>query len=73
MIDGIDGYTSAIQGREDDLIRKLHALTRYLKNQGVTVLVTNEIPETTGISSATSSDLGYVADDIMFPSYVEMD
>lgn len=29
MIDGIDGYTSAIQGHEDDLIRKLHALTRY--------------------------------------------
>ncbi|WP_247002804.1 ATPase domain-containing protein [Halosolutus gelatinilyticus] len=73
MIDGIDGYTVAIQGTETELIRELHALTRYLKSRGVTVLVTNEISEITGISEATSSNLSYVADNIMFLSYVEMD
>lgn len=73
MIDGIDGYTTAIQGPEDELIRKLHGLSRHLKNRGVTVLITNEIPEITGISSAIHTNLSYVADNIMFLSYVEMD
>lgn len=73
MIDGIDGYTTSIRGDENDLVRKLHALTRYLKNRGVTVLITNEIPEITGISSATSNNLSYVADNLMFLSYVEID
>ncbi|MFP9190625.1 ATPase domain-containing protein [Natrialbaceae archaeon A-CW1-1] len=73
MIDGIDGYTTAIQGAESDLIRKYHALTRYLKQYGVTTITTNEIPEITGITSAADNNLSYVADNIMFLSYVEMD
>lgn len=73
MIDGIGGYTVSIRGDETELIRDLHALTRYLKSRGVTVLITNEIPEITGISSATDSNLSYVADNIAFLSYVEMD
>lgn len=73
MIDGIDGYTIALQGQENELVRKLHALTRYLKSRGVTVLVTNEISEITGISRATSGNLSYIADNLMFLSYVEMD
>ncbi|MXV61318.1 DUF2075 domain-containing protein [Natronorubrum sp. JWXQ-INN-674] len=73
MIDGIDGYTVALQGQESKLVRKLHALTRYLRSRGVTVLITNEISEITGISRATSGDLSYIADNLMFLSYVEMD
>ncbi|WP_254525200.1 ATPase domain-containing protein [Natrinema caseinilyticum] len=73
MIDGINGYTMSIQGDEEELTRELHALTRYLKNRGVTVLITNEIPEITGITSATHSNLSYIADNILFLSYVEMD
>lgn len=73
MIDGIGGYTAAIQGDETELRRELHALTRYLKSRGVTVLITNEISEITGISRATSSNLSYVADNILFLSYVELD
>ncbi|ELY54028.1 ATPase domain-containing protein [Natronolimnohabitans innermongolicus] len=73
MIDGIDGYTVSVQGNETELIRDLHALSRYLKSRGVTVLITNEINEITGISRATDSNLSYVADNIMFLSYVEMD
>lgn len=73
MIDGIDGYTISIQGQEHVLVRKLHALTRYLKNQGVAVLITNEIPEITGISTATNNQISYIADNIAFVSYVEMD
>lgn len=73
MIDGINGYTMSIQGDEEVLSRELHALTRYLKNRGVTVVITNEIPEITGITSATDGNLSYIADNIMFLSYVEMD
>ncbi|WP_323172124.1 ATPase domain-containing protein [Natrialba sp. PRR66] len=73
MIDGLDGYTTSIQGNEENLVRKLHALTRYLKNRGITVLVTNEISQITGISNATSNNLSYVADNLLFLSYVEMD
>ncbi|ELZ20095.1 circadian clock protein KaiC [Haloterrigena salina JCM 13891] len=73
MIDGIGGYTVSIRGDETELIRDLHGLTRYLKSRGVTVLITNEIAEITGISSATDSNLSYVADNIAFLSYVEMD
>ncbi|ELY56978.1 ATPase domain-containing protein [Natronococcus jeotgali] len=73
MIDGIDGYTISIQGHQQDLVRELHALARYLKNRGVTVLITNEISEITGISEATDNQLSYIADNIAFVSYVEMD
>jgi circadian clock protein KaiC len=73
MIDGIDGYTISIQGQQDDLVRKLHALARHLKNQGITVIITNEISQITGISTATNNQLSYIADNIAFVSYVEMD
>lgn len=73
MIDGIDGYTISIQGHQQDLVRELHALARYLKNKGVTVIITNEISEITGISEATNNQLSYIADNIAFVSYVEMD
>lgn len=72
MIDGIDGYTTSIQGDGRSLVRKLHALTRYLTDMGVTVLITDEITDVTGISSATSVDASYVADNIVFLSYVEV-
>ena len=71
LIDGINGYTTSIQGSKAALIQKLHRLTRHLKNRGVTVLITDEIPELTGITSATSSTVTYVADTIVFISYVE--
>ncbi|WP_312910322.1 ATPase domain-containing protein [Natronosalvus caseinilyticus] len=73
FIDGIDGYTISVQGEESELIRKLHGLTRYLKNEGVTVIFTNEISEITGISTATSPNISYLADNLTFMSYVELD
>ncbi|SFB73838.1 circadian clock protein KaiC [Halobiforma haloterrestris] len=73
MIDGIDGYTMSLQGRTEGLVRKLHALTRYLKNRGVTVLVTDEIQQLAGVTNATSANLSYIADNIVFISYLEAD
>jgi circadian clock protein KaiC len=72
LIDGLGGYTSAIQGDEDDLDRELHALTRYLVNREVTVFVTDAIHQITGLSSATSRQISPIADNILFLSYVEL-
>ncbi|UWG48413.1 RecA-superfamily ATPase implicated in signal transduction [Halanaeroarchaeum sp. HSR-CO] len=73
MIDGIDGYTMSLQGTEEGLVRKLHSLTRVLKNRGVSVFVTDEISTITGLTSATSSNISYIADNILFLSYMEVD
>jgi circadian clock protein KaiC len=71
LIDGIDGYTMALQGGEDQLLTKLHSLTRYLTNNHVTIFVTDEISSVTGITSATSVNASYIADNIVALNYVE--
>lgn len=71
LIDGIDGYKMSIQGSDATLVEKIHSLTRHLKNRDVTVLITDEIPQITGLASATSANLSYIADTIVFLSYVE--
>lgn len=71
MIDGFGGYTTAIQGETDQLKGELHALTRYLVHNEVTVFVTDSIHQITGISSATSSQISPIADNLLFLSFVE--
>lgn len=73
VIDGVDGYKTALHGDEELLARKLHALTRYLKNVNVSVILVDEIGEVTGIRSPTSANISYIADNIMFMNYVELD
>ncbi|MGM0606630.1 MAG: ATPase domain-containing protein [Halobacteriota archaeon] len=71
MIDGFGGYTTSLQGGTTALKRKLHSLTRYLSHNEVTVFVTDSIHQITGISSATSTNISPIADNLMFLSYVE--
>ncbi|MFB6109855.1 MAG: ATPase domain-containing protein, partial [Halodesulfurarchaeum sp.] len=71
MIDGIDGYTMSLQGTEEGLVGKLHSLTRVLKNRGVSVFVTDEISTITGVPAATSSNISYISDNVLFLSYLE--
>lgn len=73
VIDGITGYQSALYGNEERLARKIHALTRYLKNMNVAVVLIDEIGRVTGLESPTSSNISYIADNIMFLKYVELD
>ena len=72
MIDGINGYQLAVQGGTDALTRKLHALGRYLKNMGVTVIFVDEHKNVTGDFTATNSGVSYLADNIVFLQHVEM-
>lgn len=73
VIDGVDGYKVSIQGERVELGRKLHALIRYLKNRNVAVILVDETDQITGIPSASSANISYIADNILFLNYVEVD
>ena len=70
MLDSISGYALAIKG--DDLINHVHALSRYLQNMGVTTLLINETESITGDFRATGQGLSYLADNIVFLRYLEI-
>ncbi|PSP90855.1 recombinase RecA [Halobacteriales archaeon QS_4_69_34] len=72
MIDGIVGYKLALQGDEDELVAHLYALSRYLKNMGVTALMIEEIPSITGEFQATDVGISYLADNIVFLRHLEL-
>jgi circadian clock protein KaiC len=72
MIDGISGYRIALRGREDELTTHLHALNRYLKNMGVTVILIDEVAKITGEFQATDAGISYLADNILFLQHVEL-
>jgi len=73
LLDGFGGYTTAIQGTTDELRRDLHTLTRYLSHNEVSTFVTDATHRITGISSATSSDISPMADNLLFLSYIELE
>ncbi|WP_017300427.1 ATPase domain-containing protein [Nodosilinea nodulosa] len=70
MIDSVLGYKLSF--REDDLIRNIHGLCQYLKAQGVTTLLTNEVESITGDFKATELGVSYLADNIVFLRYLEI-
>lgn len=72
MIDGISGYKLALEGQEDELVTNLHALGRYLKNMGVTVLMIEEVENITGGFQATDVGISYLADNIVFLRHLEL-
>lgn len=73
MIDGVRGYKLSMQGESEPLVRKLHALGRYLKNMGVTVIFVDEVDTVTGEFKATNAGISYLADNVLFLRHVEMD
>lgn len=72
MIDGTAGYRLALRGEDTDIVRELHSLCRYLKNMGVTVILVEEIATITGDFKATSRNISYIADNIVFLRYLEL-
>lgn len=72
LIDGTAGYRLSLHADDENLVRELHALCRYLRNMGVTVILTEEIPEITGQFFATSQHISYLADNILFLRYYEV-
>ena len=72
MIDGISGYRMSIRGASDDLLRELHALCRYLRNMGVTTILLDDVGTVSGDFEPTSDRISYLADNILFLRYLEM-
>ena len=71
MLDGLAGYKVAIHGDDERLIDRLHALTRSLKNQGIAVLIMDEMSHLKGIPTATSTNTSYIADNVILLTYRE--
>lgn len=70
MIDSVSGYRLSVRGQ--DLVSHLHALCKYLQNMGVTVVLINEVEHITGDFRATDVGISYVADNIVFLRYLEL-
>jgi len=75
VIDGIEGYKAAIKGGEGtiNLRQRLHALTRYLTNMNVTVILIDERHAVTGLPQPTGSNVSYLADNLLFQQYIELE
>jgi len=71
MIDSVSGYRLSLHG--DDLVSHLHALCKYLQNMGVAVLLINEVKAITGDFNVTEIGISYLADNIVFLRYLELD
>jgi circadian clock protein KaiC len=71
MVDGIQGFTKLTN--VSDEYDELSALTRYLTNRGITVVLTDEMPNVTGDFRPTKSGETALADNIVFMRYVEFD
>ncbi|MBW4466487.1 MAG: AAA family ATPase [Pegethrix bostrychoides GSE-TBD4-15B] len=71
MIDSLSGYRLSVRGEE--LVSSIHALCKYLQNMGVAVLLVNEVETITGDFRATEIGISYLADNIIFLRYIEME
>ncbi len=71
MIDSISGYRLSVRGNE--LVIHIHALCKYLQNMGVAVLLINEVETITGDFRPTEIGISYMADNIVFLRYLEME
>jgi circadian clock protein KaiC len=70
MLDSTSGYRLSLRGQ--DLVSHLHALCKYLQNMGVAVLLINEVEAITGEFRVTEVGISYLADNIVFLRYLEM-
>ncbi|QBD83566.1 recombinase RecA [Ktedonosporobacter rubrisoli] len=70
MLDSIAGYRLSLSS--EDLTMHLHALCKYLQNMGVAVLLINEVEMITGDFRATEIGVSYLADNIIFLRYLEV-
>jgi circadian clock protein KaiC len=70
MLDSTAGYRVSLGS--GDLVSHLHALGKYLQNMGVAVLLISEVEAITGDFRATEAGISYLADNIVFLRYLEV-
>ncbi|MFO7814798.1 MAG: ATPase domain-containing protein [Halanaerobiales bacterium] len=75
LLDSITGYYLSFVNKyytKYDLLKHLHNLSNFLTNQGITVLMTNEMESITGEFKTSDLGISYLADNIVFLRYLEM-
>lgn len=70
MIDSVAGYRVSLQG--EDTVTHLHALSKYLQNMGLAVLLINEVTSIAGEFQVSDIGASYLADNIIFLRYLEL-
>ena len=70
MIDSTSGYEMAMKGENPR--KHLHAVCRYLSGMGVMVLLPTEISDVTGQFKVSDHHISYLADNIIFLRYIEI-
>ncbi|RMG58446.1 MAG: recombinase RecA [Deltaproteobacteria bacterium] len=70
LIDSLGGYRLSIVG--EDTVTHIHALVKYLSNQGVTTIIVDEVQAVTGEFQPTREGVSYLADTIIFFRYIEI-
>jgi circadian clock protein KaiC len=71
MIDSTSGYNLSLRGQ--DPVSHLHSIAKYLTRTGVTVILINEVDNIGGDLKITEIGISYLADNIVFMRYYEMD
>jgi circadian clock protein KaiC len=71
MVDGLSGYRITLDN-EEEVLRHVHALGRYLKNIGVTTLLVDETSAVFGEFRATEHNVSYIADNIVVLRHLEL-
>jgi len=72
MLDSLSGYRQSVT--DDAMVTRVHALTRYLVNMGVTVILINEVDSIAGGEfHATRAGISYLADAVILLRYLELD
>jgi circadian clock protein KaiC len=70
MLDSTAGF--ALSMRENELQSRMHALTKYLQNSGVAVIIVNEVNSVTGDFQITEAGISYLADNVIFLRFLEI-
>lgn len=73
MLDAINGYRLSLRGDKPDVVPRLHALGRYLRNMGVTTIFIDETRDVFGSFQPTAAGLSYLADNLVFLRYIEIE
>lgn len=70
MLDSVAGYKLSLRG--EDLVAHMHALTKYLQNMGVVVLLITEATDVVGDFKVSGVGISYLADNTIFVRYLEL-
>jgi circadian clock protein KaiC len=73
VVDPISLYSTGVRGQSDPR-RELYAFVNYMKANGVTMLLTHEVPDIfTRVSRISDYGLEFIVDSIIMLQYVEME